>query len=74
MNLSELQIKDIVNVLDGKNLGKIVDAEINKEGQVVHFIVERKRFFWRWFSSQSAVNISMSNIERIGEDVILVKI
>ena len=31
MNLSDLQNKDIINVLDGKKIGNIIDARFNPE-------------------------------------------
>lgn len=72
MFLSDLQTKDIVNANDGKNLGKIVDVEINEDGQILNFLVE-KRKFWKFFSGNDEVNISIKNIDTIGEDVIIIK-
>ncbi len=72
MYLSDLQTKDIVSSNDGKNLGKIIDVEINEDGQILNFIVE-KRKFWKWFSSEQEINVAIKNIDTIGEDVILIK-
>ena len=58
MTLSDLQRKDVVNMLDGKRLGRISDAEINENGNIIHFIV---------------VTITFNQIKKIGEDVILVE-
>ncbi len=74
MYLSDMQKKDIVSVTDGKNLGRIIDAEINEDGQIINFAVEKRRFFLRIFKNNPDVFISIKNIDRVGEDVILVKI
>ena len=73
MRVSELQTKDVVSVKDGKRLGRIMDIELNNEGKVLYFVVEPKRFF-RFFASSQEVNVSMEQIKKIGEDVILVEI
>lgn len=72
MFLSDLQTKDIVNANDGKNLGKIIDVEINEDGQILNFLVE-KRKFWKFFSGNDEVSVSIRNIDTIGEDVIIIK-
>ncbi len=73
MFLSDLQSKDIVNFNDGKNLGRIIDVEINEDGQILNFVVEKRKFF-RFFSNNYEVKVSIRNIDTIGEDVIIVKI
>lgn len=73
LRLSDLQQKEVVNVLDGKNLGKIIDAEINAEGQIEYFVVEQKKMFQRVFSGSGEILITFKNIKKIGSDVILVE-
>lgn len=72
MYISDLQTKDIVNTDDGQNLGRIIDIEINSEGQIINLIVEKKKI-WRSLSS-SDTSISFKKVSRIGEDVILVNL
>ncbi|MBQ7140409.1 MAG: YlmC/YmxH family sporulation protein [Bacilli bacterium] len=72
MRLSELQEKDIVNLIDGKNLGKIIDVTV-ENGKMYNLIIEPKRFFLNIFQSREEITIRWENIEKIGEDVILVK-
>lgn len=72
MYISDLQTKDIVNTDDGQNLGRIIDIEINSEGQIINLIVEKKKM-WRSLSS-SDTSISFKKVSRIGEDVILVNL
>lgn len=73
MNLSDLQRKDIVNLADGKRLGRIIDAEVTETGAIANFVVLEKKF-WHFFKSANEVNITFSQIKKIGSDVILVEI
>lgn len=71
--ISDLQKKDIVNVSDGQNLGRIIDIEISEEGQIINFVVEKRKLL-RSITNSADTNIAYKNVERIGEDVILVRI
>ena len=74
MRLSDLQSKDIVNVVDGRNIGNIIDAKIDdKNGSIISLVVENKGKFMS-FSKNEDMEIKWQSIERIGEDVILVRI
>ena len=74
MKLSELQKKDIVNIKDGKKIGKIVDAKINSEGFIEYLVVDERRNIRNILSSNNDINISFKQIKRIGSDVILVEL
>ncbi|MDD2377923.1 MAG: YlmC/YmxH family sporulation protein [Bacilli bacterium] len=74
MRLSDLQHKDIVNVLDGKKVGNIIDININMDGNMNSLIVEKSKFFVSMFSTKDEIEIKWEQIEKIGEDVILVKL
>ena len=73
MQLSELQVKDIVNTKDGKRLGRIVDAKVDTKGIIEYFVVENRKWF-RIFSSNTEINVTFQQIVKIGEDVILVEL
>lgn len=73
MRLSELQSKDIVSITDGKKLGRIIDVVIDN-GKVHSLIIEPKRFFLNIFKRGDEISIKWEVIEKIGEDVILIKI
>ena len=73
MRLSELQDKDIINVKDGKKIGNIIDIVINLEGNLQSIIVEQAKGM-RVFTSKEDIEIAWKQIEKIGEDVILVKL
>lgn len=74
MRLSELQNKDVVNIKDGSKIGNIIDVEINTEGKMSNLIVEKSKFFLSRFTTKGEILIKWNQIEKIGEDVILVSI
>jgi len=73
MNLSELQNKDVINIKDGKKVGNIIDIIINLEGKIQSIVIEQPKGM-RVFTSKEDINIPWQQIEKIGEDVILVKL
>ncbi len=74
MRLSDLQNKTVINLLDGKNIGNIIDMSIDESGKAIGLIVEKRRFIISFFTNKKEVNIKWDQIEKIGEDVILVNI
>ena len=52
MRLSELQNKTVVNLIDGKNIGNIIDLSIDNDGKTTGLIVEKHRFIVSYFSSK----------------------
>ena len=72
MRLSELQNKNIINVNDGKMIGNIIDIDINSDGYSKGIIVEKNKFLISRFSSNGEFMVKWNQIEKIGEDVILV--
>jgi len=74
MRLSDLQNKNIINIIDGKNIGKIIDLEIDDKGNAVGLIVEKYKFIISSFSTKKELIIKWDQIKKIGEDVILVNI
>ncbi|MDO4394560.1 MAG: YlmC/YmxH family sporulation protein [Mycoplasmatota bacterium] len=69
MRLSDLQLKEIVNIYNGKRIGIIVDAVVDEKGYIKNLILEEKR--GRKFSREE-YNISWTQIIKIGDDIILV--
>ena len=74
MRLSELQHKDVINILDGKKIGNIIDIVVNDEGFMDSLIVERTKFLVSMFTTKDEVEIKWKQIEKIGADVILVNL
>jgi len=73
MRLSELQAKDIVNIIDGKKIGRIIDVTVT-DGKIYNLVIEPKRVFLNIFKRGDEVSIKWESIEKIGEDVILIKL
>lgn len=71
MRLSELQEKDIINLIDGKRLGKIIDVTIDN-GKIYNFVIEEKRSFFNIFKRSDEISVKWDDISKIGEDVILI--
>ncbi len=75
MRLSDLQNKNLVNISTGKNIGNIIDVKIdNENGKIRTLIVESKSNSFNFFNKDFDIEIKWENIEKIGEDVILVKL
>lgn len=72
MRLSDLQKKEVVNVIDGKNVGSIIDINIDNQGKLESLIVEKSVFLVSMFTTRNELEIKWNQIQKIGEDVILV--
>jgi len=73
--LSELQSKDVVNIIDGKRIGTIVDARIeDSTGKIVALVIESKKGVFGFLSNRQELEVFWDQIVKIGEDIILVKL
>ena len=71
----ELRCKEVVNVVDGRRLGHIIDVAFNlASGCVTGIIVPGEKSFWNVFKNASEFFIPINQIVKIGEDTILVQI
>lgn len=72
MNLSDLQNKDIINIIDGKKIGNIIDARFNPVNGVIEKLIlsPSKSLF---SLKNSTLEINFNKIKKIGEDVILIE-
>lgn len=74
VKISDFQIKDVVNVSDGKKLGNIGDIEINlSTGKIEAVIVTGNGKVLGFFGREEDIVIPWKNIIKIGQDVILVR-
>lgn len=72
ITFSGLRSKEIVNLYDGKRLGRIIDISFDKDsGRVLGFIVPGIKKFLKKVDD---IFIPLELIKKIGEDVILVKL
>ncbi len=73
--MSELQRKDVVNVNDGKIVGRIIDAVINEnDGSLEALVLDKSKYIKSLFSGEGEVKIKFEQIKKIGTDVILIDI
>lgn len=74
VRISEFQIKDIVNIGDGKRLGNMVDLIINPQaGSIEAIIVSNGGRMLGIFGKDEEIIIPWKKIKKVGEDVILVE-
>lgn len=69
MRLSELQLKEIINISNGKRIGIIVDVIVEANGNIQKLVLEERR--GRKFSKEE-YEISWNQIIKIGDDIILI--
>ena len=74
VRLSDLQHKDVINIIDGSKVGNIIDIKIDSAGNMEGLIVEKSKFIVSMFSTKNELEIKWEQIEKIGEDVILVNV
>lgn len=75
MKLSELEKKDIINIKNGKVIGRIVDVEFDiNNGCLIRFIIESPNIIKSLFSTPDSLTIKFNQIKKLGEDVILIDI
>jgi YlmC/YmxH family sporulation protein len=75
LKTSELRMKDVINVVDGRRLGLIGDLELDLEqGCVKSVVVPGMSRFLGLFGRDRDTVIDWKQINKIGQDVILVEI
>lgn len=75
VKLSDLRTREVINVLDGKRLGNIIDIELDIErGRVIAIMLPGHSKGWGVFSKREEIIIPWDKIVRIGRDVILVEL
>lgn len=70
----ELREKDVVNVSDGKQLGRIVDIVIHCTGKVIGLVAGGEKKFFKNFTGAENIFIPWQKVVKIGDDVILVEL
>ena len=74
IRLSELQVKEVISVVDGRRLGFIIDLEIDvRTGKIISLILADRDTKGGFFGKAEEIQVLWKQILRIGTDVILVK-
>ena len=75
MTFGELKQKDVINICDGRRLGKPIDLRLNDAACVSALIVPSPGGFLSCFKpDREGLSIPWERIRRIGDDVILVEL
>lgn len=70
----DMGYKEVINLEDGMRLGYISDAEIDLEsGKILHFIIFGKKRLFGILGREEDINIKWDEIEKVGEDIVLVR-
>ena len=69
-----LKDKEVISVTDGRRLGFVIDAELDSQnGRILSIILPPPGKYFNLFSQKDNCKIPWECIERIGNDIILVK-
>ena len=73
MNLSDLQLKEIIDISTGKKLGNIIDIIIDNKGYITKILLDNRKSRIRLFqSNKEEFYIKWENILKLGDDIIIV--
>lgn len=72
MRLSELQRKNIINLVDGSFVGRIIDVVIDEKGKITDLVLEKGKNKM-FFVESSEILIKFEQIKKLGSDVILIE-
>lgn len=74
VRISDFQMKDVINVADGKKLGNVTDIDINlATGKIQAVVIGGTGKVLGFFGKDEDTVIPWANILKIGQDVILVR-
>lgn len=72
--ISDLGLRDIVNLVDGSKLGPVKDVIIDTEtGKVLALVMSGSRKYFGVLGAGRDVVVSWENIKKIGVDTVLVE-
>ena len=76
MTLSELKQKEVVDLADGRRLGKVMDLEFSlKDSRITALVVPAETSFLQSLRGEKCgLVIPWEDVYRIGDDVVLVTI
>lgn len=71
--IEDLSRKDVININDGSRLGNVQDVEIDVcEGKICSVVIYGRCRFFGLFGREEDIIVPWENIQKIGEDAILV--
>lgn len=73
ISYTELRDKEVVNIADGKKLGRITDIVFSLKGRVAGIVTPGERRLFK-NGAENNVFIPWTNILKIGNDIILIEL
>lgn len=71
--INDLKSKEVINISDGARYGFVADVELDMEtGKLLSIIIPGGYKFFGMLGRENDIVIPWSNIEKIGDDIILV--
>lgn len=75
MFLSEIESKDVINVVDGKKVGCVIDLDIEiNSGQIITMFIQPYSGLLSIFKRDDRIIVPWDQIIKIGQDVIIVNL
>ncbi len=69
----ELEAKDVINVVDGKNLGNICDMSFEiGPGRILSITTKKSAGLFSFFKKEDGIEIAWDQVVKIGDDVVIV--
>ncbi len=77
MKFSDLLDRQVVNMSDGKELGRVEDVNLDEQLRVISLLVsmpfEGVARYLPWVYNRQSIEIPVENIVNLGKDVVLVR-
>ena len=70
----ELRCKDVINVIDGKRLGHVMDIKLSTSGKVIGILVPGSKKLFKSNTAPDNIFVPWGDVVKIGEDAILVEL
>ncbi|KUO52471.1 MAG: hypothetical protein APF76_05405 [Desulfitibacter sp. BRH_c19] len=75
LRISDLRMREVINIVDGRRLGEIKDVELDLErGRIRSIILPGTGGFFRFFGRNEDIVVPWDRIKKLGIDVILVEV
>lgn len=75
IKISDLRVREVVNIMDGRKLGLIKDIDLDVErGRILSLVLPGPNRFINIFSRREDIVVPWERIVKIGRDVILVEV
>ena len=73
LKIAETANGDVRTALNGLEVA-VLTTKIDKDGYITNILIEKRRFFIKIFGNSSQYNITFKEINKIGDDVILINV